>query len=314
MARDHGRLPAPQRRGHAAGAAPARTIDEERGATGRAAGKTRRGRRERPVAGGRRPQARGRPVPRHARLARVRQAPPSTVSAVSASTAYPEGHPLVARGDLETALSRKIAYANATDTDMWIVTQFTFASAHAIAWLAAMRDRGCPLPVYIGLPGPARLRTLLAYAARCGVRASARALTRQPSVIRLLKSWSPDDLLQGLAQYRVESPRHDPRRYPPVHLRRAAPHIPLAARQRGDDPRRCCFPCDRPGGLPQRSRSASHHSPGRSAPRHRAASADTLRALQGKAVTLRDRPGAEPGVEKRRQTGSGHRHLADRRR
>ena len=121
-------------------------------------------------------------------------------------TAYPEGHPLAARADLETALSRKIAYANATDTDMWIVTQFTFASAHAIAWLAAMRDRGCPLPIYVGLPGPARLRTLLAYAARCGVRASARALTRQPSVIRLLKSWSPDDLLQGLAQYRVESP------------------------------------------------------------------------------------------------------------
>ena len=120
-------------------------------------------------------------------------------------TAYPEGHPVAARGDLETALSRKIAYANATGTDMWIVTQFTFASAHAIAWLAAMRDRGCPLPVYIGLPGPARLRTLLAYAARCGVRASARALTRQPSVVRLLRSWSPDDLLQGLAQYRVES-------------------------------------------------------------------------------------------------------------
>ena len=121
-------------------------------------------------------------------------------------TAYPEGHPLAARGELEAALSRKIDYANATDTEMWIVTQFTFASATAIAWLAAMRDRGCPLPVYIGLPGPARLRTLLAYAARCGVRASARALTRQPSVIRLLKSWSPDDVLRALAQYRVESP------------------------------------------------------------------------------------------------------------
>ncbi len=120
--------------------------------------------------------------------------------------AYPEGHPLATRGDLEAALSHKIAYANATGTEMWIVTQFTFASAPAIAWLRAIRERGCPLPVHVGLPGPARLRTLLAYAARCGVRASARALTRRPSVIRLLKSWSPDDVLQGLAQYRVESP------------------------------------------------------------------------------------------------------------
>ena len=121
-------------------------------------------------------------------------------------TAYPEGHPFTARRELEAALSIKIAYANATGTEMWIVTQFTFASAPAVAWLAAMRDRGCALPVYIGLPGPARLRTLLAYAGRCGVRASTRALTRNPSVIRLLKSWSPDDVLQALAQYRVESP------------------------------------------------------------------------------------------------------------
>ena len=121
-------------------------------------------------------------------------------------TAYPEGHPLAPRAELEAALARKIAYANATDTEMWIVTQFTFAPAPAVAWLAAMRDRGCPLPVYIGLPGPARLRTLLAFAARCGVRASTRVLTRQPSVIRLLKSWTPDEVLQGLARYRVESP------------------------------------------------------------------------------------------------------------
>ena len=121
-------------------------------------------------------------------------------------TAYPEGHPLAPRAELEAALARKIAYANATDTEMWIVTQFTFAPAPAIAWLAAMRDRSCPLPVYIGLPGPARLRTLLAFAARCGVSASARMLTRQPRVIRLLKNWTPDDVLQGLARYRVESP------------------------------------------------------------------------------------------------------------
>ena len=121
-------------------------------------------------------------------------------------TAYPEGHPLATRGELEAALARKIGYADATETTMWIVTQFTFTAAPAIALLAAMRDRSCPLPVYVGLPGPARLRTLLAYAARCGVRASTRALTRQPSVIRLLRSWSPDDILQELAQYRVASP------------------------------------------------------------------------------------------------------------
>ena len=117
--------------------------------------------------------------------------------------AYPEGHPLASRAKLEAALARKVAYAKATDSELWIVTQFGFAAAPAIAWLEAMQ---CPLPVYIGLPGPARLRTLLAFAARCGVSASARMLTRRPSVIRLLRRWTPDDVLHGLARYRVDSP------------------------------------------------------------------------------------------------------------
>ncbi|MYE11571.1 MAG: formate--tetrahydrofolate ligase [Gammaproteobacteria bacterium] len=117
-------------------------------------------------------------------------------------TGYPEGHPSAPTADLDAALTRKLEYAAATGTDLWITTQFTFAPAHAIAWLDRMRDRGCTLPVRVGLPGPARLRTLLAFAGRCGVTASARMLTRRPSVVRLLKRWTPDALLRQLVEYR----------------------------------------------------------------------------------------------------------------
>ena len=116
-------------------------------------------------------------------------------------TGYPEGHPAVSEADLDAALTRKLEYAAATGTDLWIATQFTFASAHTIAWLDRMRERDCAVPIRVGLPGPARLRTLLAFAARCGVTASARMLTRRPSVVHLLKRWTPDPLVRELAEY-----------------------------------------------------------------------------------------------------------------
>jgi len=125
-------------------------------------------------------------------------------------TAYPEGHPLVVPDVLEAALARKIEYAAATGLRMWIVTQFVFDPAPAIALLERLRTRACPLPVHVGLPGPARLRTLLAFAVKCGVGASAKMLTRQPSVVRLLNNWTPDTVLGALARYRAASPRAAP--------------------------------------------------------------------------------------------------------
>ena len=118
--------------------------------------------------------------------------------------AHPEGHPKASAADLDAALERKREYAAATGTEMWFVTQFVFAAAPAIAWLETLRGTG--LAVRIGLPGPARLRTLIAYAARCGAGASAKALTRRPGALRLLGNWSPDALLGDLAAYRAAQP------------------------------------------------------------------------------------------------------------
>ena len=115
--------------------------------------------------------------------------------------AHPEGHPLVPQADLDEALRRKAEYAARTGAEMWMVTQFVFSPAPALAWLARMRDTGCALPVRIGIAGPARVPALLGYAVRCGVGASLRTLRGRPGTARLMGRWSPDALARALARH-----------------------------------------------------------------------------------------------------------------
>lgn len=115
---------------------------------------------------------------------------------------HPEGLAAAAPGEVERALHVKCAYAQATGSEMWIVTQFTFAPEPIIDWLGALRRQGISLPVRIGIAGPASLRKLIAYAVRCGVGNSLRFLTDRPgSATRLLGRWAPDDLLGALARH-----------------------------------------------------------------------------------------------------------------
>ena len=87
---------------------------------------------------------------------------------------------------------------------MWLVTQFIFDTEALTVWEQSLRDKGFDLPVRVGLPGPAKLRTLLNYAMQCGVSASARMLAKRPSSMRLLGRWAPDDMVYALAQIKAE--------------------------------------------------------------------------------------------------------------
>lgn len=119
---------------------------------------------------------------------------------------HPEGHPVADVVALDHALRIKLEYARANATDMWIVSQFAFGSAQVIAWLERLRSKGFEAPVRVGLPAPASLKTLIAYAAYCGVEASARVLARRPGAARLLARWTPDGLVQDLGHYRLNHP------------------------------------------------------------------------------------------------------------
>jgi methylenetetrahydrofolate reductase (NADH) len=114
---------------------------------------------------------------------------------------YPDGHPRLAATELERALNAKIEAAHATGLAVHIVTQFCFDAAPILAWIVSLRAFGIEKPVRIGLAGPTNLATLLRYAQRCGVKASAQALARQAGLVRQLFSMTaPDALVRTLAE------------------------------------------------------------------------------------------------------------------
>jgi methylenetetrahydrofolate reductase (NADPH) len=115
--------------------------------------------------------------------------------------AYPDGHPRIAEPQLERALREKIDTAAETGLGVHIVTQFGFDPKPIVDWIGRLRDYGVELPVRIGLAGPTNPATLVRYAARCGVRASAQALARQAGLVRqLFAMTAPDALVRALAE------------------------------------------------------------------------------------------------------------------
>ena len=90
-----------------------------------------------------------------------------------------------------------------------IVTQFAFDADRVLDWLAELRRRGIDAPVRLGVPGPAGIKTLLRFAKRCGVGASASVMTKYGvSLSRLMGSAGPDRLVDSLAE--GLGPQHGP--------------------------------------------------------------------------------------------------------
>lgn len=129
---------------------------------------------------------------------------------------HPEGTPDIPPAEVERALLDKAAYARATGAEMYLVTQFCFEAAPVAAWLERLRSIGVHLPVWIGVPGPATLRTLLRYAQECGIGPSMRVVTRQArNLAKLLTVQTPDALLAGLADRQALDPE---RRLRGIHV------------------------------------------------------------------------------------------------
>ncbi|MFL6931930.1 MAG: methylenetetrahydrofolate reductase [Xanthobacteraceae bacterium] len=116
---------------------------------------------------------------------------------------YPAGHPRIPQHELDRALAEKIEIADQIGLAVEIVTQFCFEPEPIIAWIARLRDFGIDNPIRIGLAGPTNIATLLRYARRCGVRASAQRLARQSGLARQIFGMSaPDTIVRALAEAR----------------------------------------------------------------------------------------------------------------
>ena len=120
---------------------------------------------------------------------------------------HPEGNPDIPDDMLKQALEFKNNYADKSDADLYIVTQFVFEAEPIIKWDKAIQAAGNKLPVHIGVPGLASLKGLIGHAKACGVGASMKFLTKQArNVAKLLKVQSPDKLIIDLAKYKAEDP------------------------------------------------------------------------------------------------------------
>jgi methylenetetrahydrofolate reductase (NADPH) len=117
---------------------------------------------------------------------------------------HPEGNrdidPDGGEAEVMAALKLKQDFANRTDADMAIATQFAFEAGPIRDWAARLEANGIEMPVHLGVAGPAKLQTLLKFAIACGVGPSLKVLQKRArDVTKLLLPFEPTDLLTDLA-------------------------------------------------------------------------------------------------------------------
>lgn len=113
---------------------------------------------------------------------------------------HPEGSPHMTPHQCLEILEAKCAEIARREMKPLIVTQFAFDADLFIDWLDAVRARGIHAPVRLGIPGPAGIKTLIRFSARCGVGASASVLAKYGvSLTRLIGTTGPDRLVEELS-------------------------------------------------------------------------------------------------------------------
>jgi len=113
---------------------------------------------------------------------------------------YPEGHSEIGSEKLWQAKLEKQAAILDMGHDFAVVTQFGFDAEPILSWLEQLRKADVHGLVRVGVPGPASVKTLLRFAARCGVGTSAKVMSKYgASITKLLTTAGPDALIKDLA-------------------------------------------------------------------------------------------------------------------
>jgi len=121
---------------------------------------------------------------------------------------YPDGHPNIDSTVLSQALAAKLAACRTAAIEPYVVSQFSFQAESIINWCCAIHEEHPGLPIHAGIPGPAKLRTLLRYARICGVQSSAKKLLAQKKLgFELLRRAAPWGQMEAIGQYRLETGR-----------------------------------------------------------------------------------------------------------
>jgi methylenetetrahydrofolate reductase (NADPH) len=124
---------------------------------------------------------------------------------------HPEGNPDITKIHGEPALLQalrgKQAWIKDNGLQGFIATQFLFEAAPVAYWASELRASGIDLPIHVGVPGPATIKTLVKYAAMCGVGNSARFIRKQAlNITKLLTVNTPDEFVEQLSTLHFDRP------------------------------------------------------------------------------------------------------------
>ncbi len=120
---------------------------------------------------------------------------------------HPEWSPDMTHETQKEAGLWKNAFAERSDASMYLVTQFVFDAVPVIDWLARIKAGGNQLPVVVGIPGLATLKSLIGHAVACGVGPSMTMLKKKATKIhKLMSLTAPDQLVLDLAKHAVTHP------------------------------------------------------------------------------------------------------------
>lgn len=118
---------------------------------------------------------------------------------------HPEGSPVFPDDVARETLRLKQAFGERTGARMRIVTQFGFDGRRFVAWAESQRDQGIGLPVHLGVAGPARISTLLRYAALCGIGNSLAFLKHNARSMTMLATGHSPEIVVAPVEKHVRS-------------------------------------------------------------------------------------------------------------
>ena len=120
---------------------------------------------------------------------------------------HPEGSPDIHDDALAQAIADKNAFAVSEGLSLYMETQFCFDADAVLSWERAIREAGNALPIRVGIPGPATIKTLFRFAQISGIGPSMRFIAKQArNVAKLMTVQSPHLLLAGLANGMSNAP------------------------------------------------------------------------------------------------------------
>ncbi len=120
---------------------------------------------------------------------------------------HPEGSPDFSDAVAAETLKLKLAFSERTDAKMRIVTQFGFDAKRFINWAEGVQQSGIDLPIHLGVAGPARITTLIKFAAMCGVGNSLSFLKKQATKVTTLAiGFSPESVVKPIEENFIANP------------------------------------------------------------------------------------------------------------